>query len=399
VTSLTHASHEIVPFQIVHHIPGRIRLQIPRLGFDVDYGTRLHYLTYTSGFVTEARLNLAAKSLVVHYADAIVLPDLCDRLRTLIQQALTVHLPPLAVQPVQPSERSPEFSNNLRGMGWMIAATVSFAGMQAAIRLVAGGIHPFQIAFVSNLLGIAVLSPWLLNDLDALHTEQFELHGIKALVDTAATLLLFTGISLTPLAQANALGFTAPLFAMIGAVLFLGEAMQSHKWVALILGIIGTVVLLRPGVEIVGLGAILILSGTVALAVVLLMLKVLAKTDSSLTSNLYTVLLLTPLTLIPALWVWQVPTVLELLLLGTISLLMVGGQMAVAEALRVGDATAILPVDFAQLIWASSLGYLLFAEVPDLWVWVGGILIFAGSLYAAYAESTEQPNANPQSAA
>ncbi len=376
----------LVPSTIVHISLGRIRIRIPRLGFDTDYAESLQALVAKLDFVLEVRINIWARSLIVHYdINKLASDSVGDRLGDTIQQAAIPQISQLAIAVSGSSDQ--KLSGNLRGKGWMLLATAYFAGMQALIRFVSGSIHPFQIAFFSNLFGIAILLPWL--NRETLRTEQLHLHGLRSLIDTGATLLLFTGISLTPLAQANALGFTTPLFAILGAVIFLNEPMAFHNWVALLLGVVGTIVILRPGVEIVGLGAILILVGSIALAGVLLLLKQLSKTDSSMTSNAYTVLFLTALTLIPALLVWQMPTLLELIGMAAIAAFMVGGQMAVGEAFVNGDATAVLPVDFAQLIWSSTLGFLLFAEVPDLWVIIGGLLIFAGSLYSAYSENLE----------
>ncbi len=377
-----------VACQIVHATPGRLRIRIPRLRDDADYASRLEWLMGTLNGVIAVRVNPKARSLVVHYAIADgSQAEILERLFTAVQQAAVAFRVPLAAIP------EPELSANVRGMGWVLLATLSFAGMQAAIRAVSGGgIHPFQVAFLSHALGLGLLSPWILNPA-VLQTQRLDLHGLRALVDTGATLLLFAGLSLTPLAQANALGFTTPLFAMLGATLLLGEEIQPHSGVALGLGILGTLIILRPGIEIIGLGSMLILGGSLTLAGVLLLMKTLSQTESSLTINAYTLLLLTPLTLGPALLVWQVPTVLELLGLVGVAGLMVVGQLAITQAFAEADVTAVLPVDFAQLIWASTFGFVLFNEVPEVWTLVGGLLIFAGSAYAAYAEQeTNQPS-------
>lgn len=149
-----------------------------------------------------------------------------------------------------------------------------------------------------------------------------------------------------------------------------------------------------PSATLSGVGwVLLVLGGSVAFAGVLLLLKVLSRTDSSHTSIAYNALLLTPLTLVPALAVWTAPTLGELAILALIAGLAIIGQACMANALEKADATAVLPADFAQLLWASGLGYLLFREVPDLWTWLGALLIFAGVLYAAYGEG--EPEAIP----
>ncbi len=390
LATLPFQSTATVHYEVVHFTSGRFRLRIPHLAQDAAYGSRLLPLITSLESVTAARINIAARSLIVHYtgqtsAIAPMLAQLFAALQQAFQPPLQLQIPQLPVASPPDGSANPQISANLQGMGWVLLATLSFAAMQAAIRVVSVGIHPFQIAFLSHLFGIGLLAPWLTNG-DALKTDRMDLHWLRAIIDTGATLLLFAGIILTPLAQVNALGFTTPLFAMLGATLLLGEKVHPHNWIALALGIVGTLVILRPGLEIVSLGSLLVLGGSVALAGALLIVKLLSDTDSNLGINAYNLLLVAPLTLIPALLVWQVPTLIEVLLLVAISGFMVGGHLALAEAFATADVTAVLPMDFAQLIWASSLGFLLFGEVPDLWVLLGGLLIFAGSTYAAFAE-------------
>jgi len=361
--------------QIVHVTRGRLRVRIPLLSDDAGYADSLLALVRLLELITEVRVNPAAQSLVVHYAGELSAVQVLDRLMPTIQQAASI--------PVTQSEVS---NSSLRGMGWMLLATGCFAGMQASIRFVSGAIHPFQIAFLSHLIGIGILVPWVAKS-SVLQTDQLPLHLLRAVIDTGATLLLFTGLSLTPLAQANVIGFTAPLFAILGAVAFLGERMQPHTWIALTLGVLGMLVILRPGAEAVGLGALLMLTGSATLGAVMLLIKALSRTDSNLTINVYTVLLLTPLLFVPSLLVWQTPTILDLFWLTVVAALMVGGHMAMTQALTEAEMITVLPVEFAQLLWASGLGYILFSETLDFWTLVGGILIFSGSTYAGYFEN------------
>ncbi len=372
----------IVSCQIVHLIPHRIRIRIPRLFYDAKYARQLQRLAASLDFVTDIRINAAASSLIVHHL-IVDTAEAWDQLNAIIQNAVTAQIPEIAV------ENPPTQSIHLGGVGWMLLATGSFAGMQTIVRLTAVNLNPLQVAFVSHFFSIVILAPWSINA-HVLKTEKFHLHGFRAIIEASATMLMFTGLTLIPLAQANALLFTAPLFAMLGATLFLGEQIKPPNVISLLLGLVGMLVILRPGVEVIGVGSLFILMGAVGLAGSMLFLKLLTRTDSSLTSTAYSFLLMTPLMLIPALWVWQLPTLLEVLGLVLVGALMVSGNMAVAKAFESADLTAVLPVNFTQLIWSSILGYLLFAEIPDLWIWIGGLLIFAGSILTAQAESAQQ---------
>ena len=369
---------KIVPYQILHTTAGRMRLHIDRLTYDSAYAEILLLLVRRLEEVTEARINSAARSLIVHYPIHLPTKQVFDRVRTTIQIAATASLSQMLIA------AKPTDSANLRGISWMLLATGCFAGMQASIQFVSGAIHPFQIAFFSHLIGTALLAPWI--SPATLQTKQFPLHLLRAAIDTGATLLMFTSLSLIPLAQANAIGFTAPLFALLGAVIFLGEQAHPHTWIALLLGAVGMLFILRPGLEIISLGALLMLAGSSTLGIVLLITKLLSEIDSTLTINVYTVLLLTPLLLGPALLVWQTPTLLDLIWLVLVAALMVGGHIAMTQAFVEADMATVLPVEFVQLLWATGLGFLLFSETPEAWVFVGGLLIFSGSVYAAYQE-------------
>jgi len=367
--------------RLLHRVPGRIRIYIFRLAADPAHADLLLLLVRQIDFVTEARINAPARSLVVHYAANLSGEQVFDRLQRVVQFAATL---PISA----PLEPAVGMDKNLSGIRWMLLATGCFAGMQAAIRFLSGTIHPFQIAFLSHLIGIAILAPWIAQPA-ILHTEKFPLHLLRAVIDTGATLLIFTSLSLIPLAEANAISFTAPLFVVVGAIAFLGERLQAHTWVSLVLGAIGILIILRPGLELISLGALLMLAGSATLGGVLLLIKVLAQTDSNLTINAYTVLLMTPLLLVPALLVWQVPTLIDLIWLSFVAALMVSGHTAMTQAFVDADLTTVLPVEFVQILWASGLGFLLFAEQLDLWVLVGGLIIFSGTTTTAAMQGSQ----------
>ena len=119
----------------------------------------------------------------------------------------------------------------------------------------------------------------------------------------------------------------------------------------------------------------------------MIIIKILSRTESSLTITLYMGLFMAPLSLIPALFVWQWPGSQALMFLVLVGAFGGVGHLALAQAFKESDATAVLPYDFTRLIWASALGFLVFAEVPDLWTWIGGSVIFSSTVYIAFRET------------
>lgn len=298
--------------------------------------------------------------------------------------------PDLAKQKL--ADRSP----SLVAVGLMAAATVGFASMHGGVRYLSLrlGLHPFEIAFFRNLFGMLALAPWFVRQgIAPLHTRHLGLHALRALLNVAAMLLFFTGLSLTPIAQVQALGFTAPLFASVLAVLLLGERMLLWRWTALGVGFGGALVIIRPGAQAVDPGSLLVLGSSAVWSFAIIVIKTLSRSDSSVTITSYMVLLMTPMSLLAAVFFWQWPDPEQLAWLVFVGVAGTLAQLALAEALRIADATTILPLDFMKLIWGSIIGYLLFGEVPGATIFIGGGMIFTAATYIAIRETRRKATA------
>lgn len=278
-------------------------------------------------------------------------------------------------------------SGALRGLALMFVSTFFFAAMHASIRHLSATIHPFEIAFFRSLFALAVVAPWFYREgLALLHTRRPGLHALRAVFNVFAMLSFFYALSITPLSEVTALGFTAPIFTTLLAALILGEVVRLRRWSAIMVGFVGTLVILRPGFAEVGLGQLLVLFSSLVWACALLVIKTLGRTDSSATIIAYMALFMMPLTLVPASFVWQWPDGNELFWLVLVGLLGGTGQLCMTEALRSADTAVVMPIDFCKLLWIAVIAYLAFGEVPDRYTWLGGAIIFASSVYIAYRE-------------
>lgn len=284
----------------------------------------------------------------------------------------------------------------MRGALWMILAGAAFAAMTALIRHQTSDMHPFQVAFFRNLFGLAFMLPWFWRTgWSGLRTSRLGMHGFRAAVGLVAMSCWFVAVSLMPVAKAMALSFTAPLFATIGAALFLGETVRARRWSATIFGFIGALVILRPGEIELGLPAGLVLIASACMAMAALTVKSLSRTDSASTIVLYMGLVMTPLSLIPALFFWQAPVPVDWLWFIALGMFATIGQLAMARAFASADISAVLPFDFFRLIFAAALGYLIFAEQPDRWTWIGAAIIFTATLYTAHREAKSGEDLRP----
>lgn len=276
----------------------------------------------------------------------------------------------------------------LRGVALMLAATALFASMQAAVRYAGQDLHPFEVAFFRNLFGLLVLLPLLVRaGPSVLRTARLPLHAARGTLQTGGMMMFFTALTLAPLAQNVALSFTAPLFATVLAILVLGERAGWRRWAALAAGFAGSWMVIRPGLESVSLGSLLVMGSSCSWAGSMILIKYLARTDSSLTITAWMGLFMAPLSLVPALFVWQWPGPDALALLVLIGACGSVGHLALAQAFREADVGTVMPLDFMRLIWASALGFVVFAEVPDAWTWLGGAVIFAATTYIALREA------------
>ena len=276
-------------------------------------------------------------------------------------------------------------SGPIRGALWITLANMFFTAMAGIIRHVSADIHPFEIAFFRALFGLILMAPWFLRlGVASVRSRRVGMHVCRALFMLGAAMAWFTAISLMPIAEVTALTFTTPLFASLGAALFLAEKVGLRRAVAIGVGFAGAMIILRPDVEALTMPA---LASAVFGAVGMLIVKSLSRSESPATIVIYVGLLLTPLSLVPALFVWTTPSLETLAWLAALGLVANLGHMPFARAMASADATAILPFDFLKLFFSATMGYLLFAEVPDVWTWIGATVIFGAVLYTARRES------------
>lgn len=281
---------------------------------------------------------------------------------------------------------------NVVGMGWMFVSTIMFVGMHASITHVGTTaeepIHPFEIAFFRNLFGFLTLTPLFLKyGLAPLKAKRPGLLSLRAVINLAAMLAYFSALTLAPLADVAALGFTAPIFATLLAVPLMGETIGWRRALAIGVGFLGAMIVIRPGFTEIQIGHALVMGSALLWACAMLVIKRIAESDSSLTITLYMGIMMTPLSLPFAISVWTWPTGETWLWLIAIGALGGLAQWSLTEALKIGETAVVMPVDFFKLIWASTLGYLFFAQSPGLFTFLGGGVIFGAATYIAVRES------------
>jgi drug/metabolite transporter (DMT)-like permease len=288
--------------------------------------------------------------------------------------------------------RSAEFMASLpapiQGAIWMVLSGFFFTGAAASVRYLSTDIHFIEISFFRAIFGILLMLPWLMSvGMSALHTRQTAKYIGRSTISVAANLCWFAALGMMTIGDATALSFTTPIFITIAAMVLLREQSSLKRWFGLLAGFGGTAIILRPGVGEMNEGALWVLASAVLFAGSALFVKVLAREDRPDTITLYQLLYMLPINFIPSLFVWVWPTGWQWFWAAMIGVLTTVAQRCYTRAYAAADASAIQPFDFLRLPFAVLLGFITFAEWPDLWSIIGGVVIFAASIFVAHSET------------
>lgn len=295
--------------------------------------------------------------------------------------------PASAVEARHIAFRAPE-PNFTLAVALMLVASVFFAVMAGLIRYGSEGLHPFQLAFLRCAFGLLFMLPWLIRvGPGVLRTKRIGLITVRGVVAAAAMFSFFWALSIMPLAEAVALSFTAPFFVTILAVIFLNEIVRARRWTAVAIGFLGAMIILRPGSGTFDWPALAVLFSALMLAAAIICIKLLSRTEPPNAIYLWMVLYLAPITLVPALFVWRDPTWEQLGVGAGIGFAGTVGHLLVIRAFGMADTTALMPFDFARLIFSGIVGFLFFSQVPDIWTGVGATIIAVAGIYIARREA------------
>ena len=281
---------------------------------------------------------------------------------------------------------------NLRGILWSGLAGLLFALLNVFTLIPAQHLNPFVMAFLRYLFGTLFLVPIVLRlgVRRTMRTHRLPLHLFRGCIHAGGMFLWFIGLPLTTLASITALGFTGPIFVTIGAALFLGEDVRLRRWIAVAVGFAGAMIIIRPGIGDLGLGAIVILISTPIFSASNLISKALARTESAPTIVVWQNLTISLAAFPVALWFWQTPQWTDLLWFVAAGLCGTLGHMCQQNGYQLADITLLQPIGFLSLLWNALLGYFLFFQQPDIWTFVGAAVIFASALYISHREAVRR---------
>ncbi|MCA8909341.1 MAG: DMT family transporter [Rhodospirillaceae bacterium] len=277
---------------------------------------------------------------------------------------------------------------NTRGAAWILLAAAGFSTMAALVKILGQNLPSLQIAFFRCWVGLALVTPLIVRaGPRILLSRSWKLHVGRALVGIIAIGCGFYAFTHLPLATATAFTFTKPLFMIVLAVLLLGEVVRWRRWTATVAGFVGVLVMVRPGAGTLDPAIFISLTQALCIAIAVVLVKKVPRTESNLTILAYFGILSTTLMGIPAAIVWQPMTAAQWGLGIAVGLFGVASQWAIINGYRTGEASAVAPFDYTRLLFASLFGIVLFGEMPDVWTVVGAGIIVAATVYIARREA------------
>ncbi|NKB47996.1 MAG: EamA family transporter [Alphaproteobacteria bacterium] len=294
-------------------------------------------------------------------------------------------MPPM---PALISEGRFAMSAPVRGALYMVISAFFFAVTAGLIRFATREVHPFEAAFLRSFAGLVFMLPLVMRGGMALvRMKRPRLYFVRGILSAAGTLMWFSALAVIPVGEAVALNFTAPLFATMMAPFILHEVVRARRWTACILGFIGVLIMLRPGIEAVTLGALLSIGSAATIGCNMIIIRVVSQEDNVRTVVLAFSFYLSVFTLVPALAVWQTPSweVLGAMVLGGV--LSTLAHLLLTRAMAIAELSAIAPLDFVRLLFAAGIGFIWFSEVPDIWSAVGAVVIAGSAVYIARREA------------
>ena len=275
-----------------------------------------------------------------------------------------------------------------KGIALVLASTIFLGASDVTAKYLSATLPSIEIAWIRFLVFALIMTPAMMpgSPLFALQTNRLGLQLMRGLAILGSSLFFISGLRFLPIAEASATGFVAPLLVTALSIVFLGEKVGMRRWIATGVGLIGVLIILRPGTGAFHLAAFFPVISAACWAGTLILTRMMSGREAVVTTMAYSSL--TGLAILTAMvpFVWVTPSWTAIALGIFIGVASTAGQWIVVLAYRYGDASVLAPFSYSQLLWVSILGFFIFGEVPSIWTVVGAAFIVASGLYIAHRE-------------
>ncbi|MEX2453427.1 MAG: DMT family transporter [Rhodospirillaceae bacterium] len=278
-------------------------------------------------------------------------------------------------------------SRAVAGLIWMAASAACYAMAYSAMRILSEDLGIYEITFLRAVVASAFLGPWILMTRpQAIRVTRWKLYGVRSVVTYGAMMCMVYGIANVAIADVTALLLTTPLFTVLIAAACLGEKVGAGRWLALVVGAAGALLIVQPGFATVTFASLAGLVAALGYGVANASTKALTGTDHPDAVAFWMYALIAPLSLPAAALHWTTPGWGHVPLILLLGFLTMASQYCMARAFRAADTSVVLPAYYLQMPFAAGCALLLFAEVPSMLVWGGAAIIAASAYYTAIRE-------------
>jgi drug/metabolite transporter (DMT)-like permease len=279
-----------------------------------------------------------------------------------------------------------------KGIALILASTVFLGLSDVTAKYLATSLPPIEITWIRFLVFALIMMPAMIpaSPLYALKTDRRKLHFMRGATVLGSSLFFISGLAFLPIAEASATGFVAPLFVTALSIVFLNEVVGVRRWIATGVGLLGVIIILRPGTSAFHPAAFFPLVSALCWACTLIMTRMLSGTERAITVMTYSSIAGVCILSVLVPFVWVTPTWQAVAFGIFIGIASTAGQWIVVLAFRYADASVLAPFSYTQLLWVSTLGFFVFGEIPDKWTVLGAGFIVASGLYTAHRERVRQ---------
>jgi drug/metabolite transporter (DMT)-like permease len=273
------------------------------------------------------------------------------------------------------------------GIAWMVLTGLLFVLVIGIVRYIGSDIPAPEAAFIRYVIGLTFMLPFLRAAFKkGISRKSLGIYSLRGMTHAVGVMLWFYAMAHIPIAEVTAIGYTSPIYITIGAAVFFGERMAARRIFAVIAAFVGAMIILRPGIQEISYGQLAQVLSAPLFAISYLTAKSLSKDESPAVIvgmlSLFVTIGLAPF----AYAVWQPPTLTEVMWLGLVAVFATAGHITMTKALHAAPLMVTQPVTFLQLVWATTLGALVFGEAVDFWVLLGGGVIIAAVSFISYRE-------------
>ena len=286
-------------------------------------------------------------------------------------------------------------NNNIKAILLTISASFFAVLMEALIRAAQYDSNVYTIGFLRFFFGLLIIFPYLVkNKFTTYKTRNLKFYIVRGLFNIPVMILGFGALIYIPFEQFKAMNFLSPIIVVLLSFLIFREKIYQYRILALIFGFLGTLIIIRPGYVEFNIGTIMVLVSLTFWSFIIILSKYVSKDDSPITMVSYQYTLMTFFALPLAIYFWETPSLSSILyvFIGAISGTIL--HLCLGLAYKYADLSVTQPIWFSGLIFGSAFGYFLFKEIPDLWTWIGGIVVFSSVLIITYNERSKEEKKN-----